>query len=114
MLVMLFVVTILVFETLKNDFGNTYSKIESLWFSNNIGNVALRWVLYFGLMTIILVFNKEVQEFIYFKFSIGQIGRVSAVRCGRHEGPVWAVHVTYRDGRIAVIRCRRETVRAVQ
>ncbi len=51
---------------------------------------------------------------VHIYYSIGQIGRVSTVRCGRHEGPVWAVHVTYRDGRIAVIRCRRETVRAVQ
>ena len=67
-LVLLFIFIFLFFEAFKNDFSDNYNKIESMWFRKNIGNVTLRWLLYFALIAIILVFNKEVKEFIYFQF----------------------------------------------
>ena len=67
-MVMIFVIIFMVFEILKNDFSNFYSRIEAFWIRNSMKNRIFRWALYFCLITILLILNKEVQEFIYFQF----------------------------------------------
>lgn len=67
-LVMIFAFVILIFEMFKNDFSKTYERIESVWYRNTSKFRVFRWALYFVLITIVIVFNNEVQEFIYFQF----------------------------------------------
>ena len=67
-LVMFFVILFMLFEILQNDFNRAYSKIESFWLRNSYSGITVRWALYFLLMTVVIVFNKDVQQFIYFKF----------------------------------------------
>lgn len=67
-LVMFFVILFMLFEILQNDFNRAYSRIESFWLRNSYRGITVRWALYFLLMTVVIVFNKDVQQFIYFKF----------------------------------------------
>ena len=65
---MFFAFVILLFELLKNDFTKVFDSMEASWYSNKITNRVFRWGLYLALITIVIVFNNEVQEFIYFQF----------------------------------------------
>lgn len=67
-LVLIFVVLFMIFEILQHDFNKTYSKIEAFWFHDSYRGSIVRWALYFLIMTVVIVFNKDVQQFIYFKF----------------------------------------------
>ena len=67
-LVLIFIFIILLFEIIKHDFSNIFNKIESYWLSNNNINRIFRWAVYCILITIIIVFNSDVQQFIYFQF----------------------------------------------
>ncbi|MBN1386920.1 MAG: MBOAT family protein [Bacteroidales bacterium] len=68
LLVMIFISVILIFEILKHDFGNIFDKIEFYWLSKKNTFRIVRWAIYCILITIIIVFNSEVQQFIYFQF----------------------------------------------
>lgn len=67
-LVMIFAFIILFLEMLKHDFSKVYDKLESGWYRSAAVNRALRWVLYLAAIAVVIVFNNEVQEFIYFQF----------------------------------------------
>jgi D-alanyl-lipoteichoic acid acyltransferase DltB (MBOAT superfamily) len=67
-LVLIFMIIFLVFEIIKNDFRDTYDKLEFSWMSNKKKYKLLRWALYFSIITIVIVLNSEVQQFIYFQF----------------------------------------------
>jgi D-alanyl-lipoteichoic acid acyltransferase DltB (MBOAT superfamily) len=68
MLSIFFAFIILLFEWLKNDFTSLYDSMEVSWYRNKITNRLFRWGLYLFAITIVIVFNNEVQEFIYFQF----------------------------------------------
>jgi alginate O-acetyltransferase complex protein AlgI len=68
LLVMLFVVLLMAFEILENDFPKTFSKMEGFWRMNNNRGLIFRWALYLVVITVVIVFNKDVQQFVYFKF----------------------------------------------
>lgn len=68
LLVMIFIFIMLVFEVLKHDFSNIFNKIESFWLSNKFMNRVFRWAVYCIIITIVIVFNRDVQQFIYFQF----------------------------------------------
>lgn len=67
-LVLIFILIFIGLEVLKNDFTDIYIKIESFWGENKSNNKVFRWAIYFSIITIVLVFSNEVQQFIYFKF----------------------------------------------
>lgn len=67
-LVLIFIIIFLLIETINSDFNNTYKKLEEYWLSNKIQFKLLRWFVYFLIITVVIVFNNEVQQFIYFKF----------------------------------------------
>lgn len=67
-LVMFFAFVILILEIFKNDFSKHFDRIEDMWYGNSIIKRIMRWILYFGIITVVIVFNNEVQEFIYFQF----------------------------------------------
>ena len=67
-LVMFFVVILMTFEILENDFGRTFKRMEQFWLSKKPVNVVFRWTLYLLILTVVIVFNRDVQQFIYFKF----------------------------------------------
>lgn len=58
----------MVFETIKNDYGSVYNRIESFWYSNKIGMRPFRWAVYFVLISMVIVLNNDFQQFIYFQF----------------------------------------------
>jgi alginate O-acetyltransferase complex protein AlgI len=68
LLSMFFAFIILLFEWLKNDFAGLYDRVEALWYGNKMISKGFRWGLYLFAITIVIVFNNEVQEFIYFQF----------------------------------------------
>lgn len=68
LLVCVFIIIFLGLEIIKNDYPRLNNTIESFWISNNNKNILFRWAIYFLLITIVLVFNKVVQQFIYFQF----------------------------------------------
>ena len=67
-LVLIFISIFLAFEIVQNDFSNTYNKIESFWYTNRNSIKFFRWVLYFLIITIVIIFKSDVQQFIYFQF----------------------------------------------
>ncbi len=67
-LVLVFSISFLIFEIIQSDYSNTYNRIESFWNVNKTKNKLLRWALYFILITMVIVFNANVQQFIYHQF----------------------------------------------
>jgi D-alanyl-lipoteichoic acid acyltransferase DltB (MBOAT superfamily) len=67
-LVMFFVMVLMAFEILQNDFNKTFTKINTFWLRDSYRGIVFRWAIYFALITVVIVFNKDVQQFIYFKF----------------------------------------------
>lgn len=63
-----FMILILVFETIQNDFKDYADKIENFWTGNKIYQRVARWVLYLVSISAIIVLGNEVQQFIYFQF----------------------------------------------
>jgi len=63
-----FAFAILLFEFLKNDFVSLHDSIEAWWYGKSNMSRVIRWGLYVFLITIVIVFNNDVQEFIYFQF----------------------------------------------
>jgi len=67
-LVMIFALIILILEVFKEDFTKTYDRIEATWYRAAILSRVLRWIFYLAAIAMVIVFNNEVQEFIYFQF----------------------------------------------
>ena len=65
---MFFAFVILFFEWLKHDFNTAFERLENRWYGSRITQKAIRWGLYLIMITVVIVFNSEVQEFIYFQF----------------------------------------------
>jgi len=68
LLVMFFVVVLMTFEIIRNDFGKAFTRIEAFWLGKQSWNTIFRWALYILVITIVIIFNKDVQQFIYFQF----------------------------------------------
>jgi len=68
LLVIFFVVVLMAFEILQNDFGKAFSKMETFWLSRKSGSTLIRWALYLLIITVVIIFNKDVQQFVYFQF----------------------------------------------
>lgn len=68
LLVMLFVVVLMTFEITQNDFGKAFTRIEAFWLGKQSWNTIFRWALYILVITVVIVFNRDVQQFIYFQF----------------------------------------------
>ena len=68
LLVMFFVVILMAFEILENDFGKAFARLEKFWLGHKPVNVVFRWALYLLILTVVIVFNRDVQQFIYFQF----------------------------------------------
>jgi len=62
------VIVLMAFEILQNDFNKTFTKINTFWLRDSYRGIVFRWAIYFALITVVIVFNKDVQQFIYFKF----------------------------------------------
>jgi alginate O-acetyltransferase complex protein AlgI len=60
-----FILIFILIEIIQNDFGKLYQKLERSWL---VSKQSLRWGLYFLLISVIIVFNNDVQQFIYFQF----------------------------------------------
>jgi len=66
--VLVFVVIIMLLEILKHDFSNIFNKIESFWLRKNNTNWIFRWIVYYILIAMIIVYTTDGQEFIYLQF----------------------------------------------
>lgn len=67
-LVTIFMGGLLFIEILKNDFLNIYNKMEYIWLNNDKKHQIFRWAIYFLIITVVIVFKNDVQQFIYFQF----------------------------------------------
>jgi len=68
LIVVIFIIFTMSLEVIRNDFQSTSDRITRFWFGNTIRSKFCRWALYLFLITIVIVFNTEVQQFIYFQF----------------------------------------------
>jgi D-alanyl-lipoteichoic acid acyltransferase DltB (MBOAT superfamily) len=64
----IFVIACLLVEFFRNDFRDTYNKMETLWLGNSIISRLFRWVIYYLTLFITYALGKEVGDFIYFQF----------------------------------------------
>ena len=67
-MVLIFILVFLVFEIIQNDLKGIYNKLELFWMSNKHEYRLFRWILYFSIITIVIVLSNEVQPFLYFQF----------------------------------------------
>jgi len=68
LLVLFFVIVLMVLEIIQNDHEKTYSRLESYWLGKQRAGTVFRWALYLLIITVVIVFNKDVQQFVYFQF----------------------------------------------
>ena len=68
LLVMFFVIVLMAFEIIREDFSTAISRFDVFWLRDNLRGQVFRWVLYLAVITVVIVFNKDVQQFVYFKF----------------------------------------------
>jgi D-alanyl-lipoteichoic acid acyltransferase DltB (MBOAT superfamily) len=67
-MVLFFSVILISYEVIENDFTRIHKKITKFWNNNYNWNIVFRWSVYFVVITIVIVLNKNVQQFIYFQF----------------------------------------------
>ncbi len=65
---LVFIIIILAVELLENDFKDLYTRLKAVWIANKKQGIVLRLATYYILMTLIFVYYKQTQEFIYFQF----------------------------------------------
>lgn len=65
---LIFIIIILTVELLQNDFKDLYERVRTVWIANTKQGIVLRLTSYYILMTLIFVYYKQTQEFIYFQF----------------------------------------------
>lgn len=63
-----FMLILLIWEWINNDFIKLANKINLLWLEGKARYVILRWVVYGYALIIMFVLGNDVQQFIYFKF----------------------------------------------
>lgn len=68
LMAMLFAFLILLIEILRSDFSSYYLSIKPIWARKEKAGRFLRWGLYFAMITVIIVFKSDVEQFIYFQF----------------------------------------------
>lgn len=68
LLVIFFVLVLMALEIIQNDFGKAFSKLEAYWLGKQGMSTVVRWGLYLLIITVVIVFNKDVQQFVYFQF----------------------------------------------
>jgi len=65
---MLFAFLILLSEIIKSDFNKLYASIKSIRARNNKADRVFRWGLSLVMITVIMIFKSNVEQFIYFQF----------------------------------------------
>lgn len=63
-----FITIFMTIEFLQNDYPKTIEKIAVLMLDKKKKSQVIRWGFYFFLVSVIIVLNNEVQDFIYFQF----------------------------------------------
>lgn len=62
------IIVFLLIELIKNDFKETFIKLEHFWSGDKKKNQLFRWTIYSSVIAIIFVLGSKVQQFIYAQF----------------------------------------------
>jgi hypothetical protein len=63
-----FIVLVLVLETIQEDFSKTSNKFEGAWNGKKWINVGFRWMVYYIMIVLFMVYNTQNMEFVYVQF----------------------------------------------
>ena len=66
--VFIYIPVLLILELLRNDYQNTYSKLETYWYHNTARRQMLRWTLYSLMIVLVLIVGQKGEQFIYVNF----------------------------------------------
>jgi alginate O-acetyltransferase complex protein AlgI len=66
--VIVFIAILLIVEFLKNDYAGIFNQCKRDWYRDEFYSRIFRWIVYFLMIAVIMVFNNDVQQFIYFQF----------------------------------------------
>lgn len=68
LLVTLFILLIMVLETIQEDFGKLSKRIESTWSSQKLVHTGFRWIVYYIMFVLFMMYNTQNVEFVYVQF----------------------------------------------
>jgi alginate O-acetyltransferase complex protein AlgI len=68
LLVFVFILLIMVIETIQEDFSKVSNKLETSWSSQKWINVGFRWLVYYTMFVLIMMYNTQDVEFVYVQF----------------------------------------------
>lgn len=63
-----FILLIMVLETIQEDFSKTSNKFEAAWNGQKWINVGFRWMVYYIMIVLFMVYNTQNMEFVYVQF----------------------------------------------
>lgn len=63
-----FILLIMVLETIQEDFSKTSNKFEVAWNGQKWINVGFRWMVYYIMIVLFMVYNTQNMEFVYVQF----------------------------------------------
>ena len=68
LLVVVFIVLIMIMETIQEDFSKISNKLEQSWKSQQWMNVGFRWLVYYLMFVLLMMYNTQNVEFVYVQF----------------------------------------------
>jgi len=66
--VLVFILTVMALEILKEDFAKASNQLESRWSGQKWMHVGFRWMVYYVMIILIMMFNTQNVEFVYVQF----------------------------------------------
>lgn len=68
LLVLVFIVIVMILEIIKEDFDKASNKFELAWNGQRWVNVGFRWMMYYVMIVLIMMYNTQNMEFVYVQF----------------------------------------------
>jgi alginate O-acetyltransferase complex protein AlgI len=68
LMVLLFILLVMAMEILKEDFGKASKKLEAAWNGQQWLSVGFRWIVYYAMIILFMVYNTQDLEFVYVQF----------------------------------------------
>lgn len=68
LLVVVFIILVMILETIQEDFSKISNKLEQSWKSQRWINVGFRWMVYYLMFVLFMMYNTQNVEFVYVQF----------------------------------------------
>ena len=68
LLVLVFILLVMVLEIIKEDFDKASKRFEQAWYGQRWISVGFRWIVYYAMVVLIMMYNTQDLEFVYVQF----------------------------------------------